>query len=169
VEFLEWLENTGFSTWVRDSQSIWAYPTILFLHTIGLSLLVGPNVAVALRLLGVGRSLPLPPFRAFFRAMWAGFWINAASGLVLLITDTSKLFMKIFWIKLLFVALGVWVMTMIRGEIGRAESAGPKAIRFGVTLAVASLVCWTGAIAAGRLMAYLSPLIPPPGLSPTIP
>ena len=40
---LNWLEATGLSTWVREGESIWAFPTILTLHTFGLGLLVGAN------------------------------------------------------------------------------------------------------------------------------
>jgi len=35
--FLETLENLGFSTWVRESPSKLAYPTILWLHVMGMA------------------------------------------------------------------------------------------------------------------------------------
>ena len=31
MDFLNSLEQIGFSTWVRESPSVWAYPTILFM------------------------------------------------------------------------------------------------------------------------------------------
>jgi hypothetical protein len=43
---------------VRESRSIWAYPTILTLHTVGLALLAGLSIAVDLRMLGVARRVP---------------------------------------------------------------------------------------------------------------
>ena len=30
---LPWLEATALATWVRESPSLWAYPTVLTLHT----------------------------------------------------------------------------------------------------------------------------------------
>ena len=40
MDFLIRLEESGFGTWVRESPSLWAYPTVLFLHTLGLALLL---------------------------------------------------------------------------------------------------------------------------------
>ena len=36
-----WLEGSALGVWTRESPSIWAYPTILTLHTVGLGVLVG--------------------------------------------------------------------------------------------------------------------------------
>ena len=77
--FLTAFENSALSTWLRESNSIWAYPTVLTLHTIGLALLVGANAALDLRCSGLrqgDRCRSAPP-RA---GMWIGFWVNALSG-----------------------------------------------------------------------------------------
>ncbi len=152
MEFLARIESTGFATWVRESSSLFAYPGILFLHTVGLSLLVGTNVAIDLRLLGRSRDLPLAPMESFYRVMWIGFWINALSGTALLIADAAtKLINPVFYIKLAFIALGVFTMVQIRRRVFHGASRGRA-------LAVASLVLWAGAITAGRLMAYFGPV-----------
>ena len=39
----------------------------------GLAFLVGANVALDARILGVGRGVPLASMLPFFRAMWLGF------------------------------------------------------------------------------------------------
>ena len=75
--FLTALENSGLSTWLRESNSIWAYPTVLTLHTIGLALLVGANAALDLRVLGVGKAIAVSDQRPLFRGMWIGVWVNA--------------------------------------------------------------------------------------------
>ena len=59
MEILTSLEHSGVATWIRESPSIWGYPTILTLHTVGLAVLVGANWALDLRLLGVARQIPL--------------------------------------------------------------------------------------------------------------
>ena len=41
MNFLETLENLGFSTWVRESPSKFAYPTVLLLHVIGMGVVAG--------------------------------------------------------------------------------------------------------------------------------
>ena len=37
MNFLNTLEQMPFSIWVRESSSIWAFPTFLVVHTIGRS------------------------------------------------------------------------------------------------------------------------------------
>ena len=46
MHFLTWLEQTDLSRWVTESPSLFAYPSILFLHTAGLAFLVGPSIAI---------------------------------------------------------------------------------------------------------------------------
>ena len=86
-EYLTALEQTGLATWVRESNSLWAYPTVLTLHTVGLGVLVGANWALDFRLLGVAPRVPLAPLRRLFPLMWFGFWINAVTGVLLLMAD----------------------------------------------------------------------------------
>ena len=83
MDFLIRLEESGFGTWVRESPSLWAYPTVLFLHTLGLAMVVGLSTAFDLRLIGVAPSLPLTPFKSFYPLIWIGFIINAVSGVAL--------------------------------------------------------------------------------------
>ena len=61
MPILEWLQATSFGAWVRESRSIWAYPSILTAHTIGLAVLVGANTVLNLRLLGVYGAAPIEP------------------------------------------------------------------------------------------------------------
>ena len=83
------IENSDFSTWLRESNTIWAYPMVLTLHTVGLALLVGANATLDLRLLGFGRRIPLSVMEQSFRVMWIGFWINAVSGVLLFAADAT--------------------------------------------------------------------------------
>src|SRR5262249_25340184 len=46
MDFLARVEASGFSTWVRESPSLLAFPLILSLHTLGLGLIVGSNVVL---------------------------------------------------------------------------------------------------------------------------
>jgi hypothetical protein len=166
MEFLAWLENTGFGTWVRESPSIFAYPGILFLHTVGLGFLVGTNIVVDLRLLGFAPEAPLPPLEKFFPVMWAGFWINAFSGTALLIADaTTKLANPVFFVKMGCVALALVNMLLIRRKVLRGPGAASGLVpAAGKVLAITSMILWAGAITAGRLMAYLGPVAGAPGL-----
>lgn len=155
--FLESLQQSAFARFVGESGSLLGYPTILFLHTLGLGTVAGVNAAVALRVLGFGRSVPIEPLDRLFPIMWFGFVVSALSGLALLVTDpVTRLHQTVFYVKLLFVALAVINMQMMRNRIfrGPAVSGGvlPSNAR---TLAMASLFLWIGATTAGRLIAYI--------------
>ena len=77
--FFAWLEGTSFSVWIRESPSVFAFPIILAVHTIGLGLLAGINAAIDLRLLGIAARIPLPEFRRFLPIMRVGLWLITAS------------------------------------------------------------------------------------------
>ena len=152
TDFLVTIENLPLSAWLRESNSIWAYPTMLTLHTIGLALLVGASAALDLRVLGWGQALALADLRPLFRWMWVGFWVNALSGVVLLMADAStKAAAPMFLMKLGLVAIGVAVMAAQKRETFAPAAASTRGAR---SLALVSLTVWFTAISAGRLMAY---------------
>jgi hypothetical protein len=149
------IEGTTLAAWVRESPSIWAYATILTLHTVGLAIVVGANVVVDLRLLGFAAGIPVLALRALFPIMWTGFAINFVSGLLLFIADaTTKSGQRVFWVKLACITLALIVARTIAKRLGPAE-AGHHIDSSVRVLAMASLFLWAGAIVAGRLMAYL--------------
>lgn len=158
MEFLKWLEMTDFSVWIRESSSLWAYPAVLIAHTIGLGYLVGLNAAVDMRLLGLSPRLPIEPLRHFFKYIWWGFWINAISGLMLVARDPVNVFRNpAFPIKIAFIAVAVVILSRLQKTVASSRmEAGPVAPRMKM-LAAASVICWLGAITAGRLMAYVAP------------
>jgi hypothetical protein len=160
MEFLVWLEQLSFSTWVRESNSLLAYPSFLTLHTLGLAFLVGINAAIDLRILGFAPRMPLAPMEKLFPVMVAGFWVNAVSGLVLTMADaTTKLINPVFYIKMGFIALAVVNIQLLRVYVFRDPSLDKHPVLMkGRILACTSLVFWTGAITAGRLTAYLGPV-----------
>jgi hypothetical protein len=160
MDFLVSLEQSRFFVWVRESGSLLAFPTILLLHTYGMAVLVGIVVVLDLRILGFAPALPLAPLEQFLPMLWVAFWINAATGTILLLADaTTKLTNPDFLLKMLFIALGVIVQRMLEKRIfGKAMASERLLPSNARTLAVASLICWLGAITAGRLLAYVGPV-----------
>lgn len=150
ADILVWMEQTPISLWVRESGTLWAYPTVLFLHTAGLGLLVGMNAVLDARILGVAGETPLEPFEKLYPLMWAGFWVNAISGVVLLMAAaTTKLTNPLFYLKLLLISAAVVLLKRIRRRAFGPAAASCRG------LAAVSLACWSGAIVAGRLLAYI--------------
>ena len=154
--FLNTLERTGLSTWIRETESVFGYYFVLVFHNIGLALLVGSCAVIAFRLLGFVPQLPLRPLRRLFLFVWIGFWLNVVSGIFLLIAyPTKALTNPIFYLKLTLIGVGIVLAGKIRvyvtgGTVGATDSA-PSALR---RLATVSLLVWVAVITTGRLLAY---------------
>ncbi len=153
AELLARVEASGLATWVRESPSLWAYPTILTLHSIGLGVVVGASVVIDLRLLGRAHGIARKDLAALFPVIWWAFAVNAVSGLLLFVADAvRKSAQPVFIVKLACIALAL-VVTLRARTLLMGDDA--EATRTGKRLGSMSLLLWLGAIAAGRLMAYL--------------
>ena len=154
--FLETLENLGLSTWVRESPSKLAYPTILWLHVMGMGVVAGIGAMISLRLLGVSSKMPLRPLERLYPLIWWGFGINAVTGTALLLASaTKRLVDPVFYVKMVFIFAGVAVLQLTRNRVFRSmgpDGALPDSAK---ALAWAGLICWLGAVTAGRLLAYI--------------
>jgi hypothetical protein len=151
IEMLAWVEGTALAAWVRESPSIWAYPTVLTLHTVGLGLVVGASAVVDFRLLGFGRRIALAALAPLFSILLGGLVLNVATGVLLFIADaTTKSGQAVFYVKLALIAAALWTTLSTR----RVVRTGAREERASTT-ATLSLLFWAGAITAGRLMAYL--------------
>lgn len=157
TDILASIEGSGLAAWTRESPSIWAYPTILTLHTFGLAIVVGANAVVDARLLGFASRIPLPSLRPLFPVMWWAFALNFVTGLLLFMADaTTRSGQRVFFVKLALIALALLVTRSVGKHLNQQDypTGGPVAANLR-TLAIVSLVLWTGAVVAGRLLAYL--------------
>jgi hypothetical protein len=157
MAFFQQLESSGLSMWVRQSGSLWAFPGILLAHTYGMGVMVGIIAGIDLKILGLMPALPVAPLQKFLPLVWIAFWVNAITGTVLLAADaSSKMVNPDFGIKMIFIVLAVISQRMIQTRV----LSDPEVDRTPFStnakmLAVMSLVCWLGAITAGRLLAYV--------------
>ena len=155
LQYLTALHDSAFSTWLREAETVWAFPTVLTVHTFGMMLLVGCAWLVDLRLLGVARTIPIGPLRPLFRIMWVAFWINLATGILLFIADPErKATSFLFGFKLLLIIINLALLKRLERAIYR-DGPEPVAVS-GATrqMAAASAMLWAGTIFAGRLLGY---------------
>lgn len=159
--FLATVEESGLSMWVRDNP-FWA---ILSAHALGMALLVGASLVIALRLLGVAADLPLAPLKRLYSFIWVGFWIQVVSGLLLLIGyPTKQLTNPDFYLKLVLIAAGMIVMAMLKKRVFTDPGMSEKDMMLrGKALAIGALLVWTGVVTSGRLLAYTYTYISYPG------
>jgi len=156
MAFFTWLEESAFSMWVKDPDTLFGYDLFLTSHAIGMALLVGFSAAIALRIVGFAPGLPLKPMERFFPVLFLGFWINALSGLVLfVIYPTKPVSNPVFYAKMAFIVAAIVVIRKMRSAVFTAEPSGEVVVtQRARALAGGLLFIWLGAITAGRLMAY---------------
>jgi len=152
----DWLEHTDLSMWVRGD-SMLAFPSILTVHVLGTGFLAGTSSVIALRILGFARQVPLGLLEKFYPILWVALAGNVVSGTLLLIGYPYKAFTNpLFYVKLTFIALAIYLVVKIRNDVLRNPQGDRrrelwKRARF---LAGLSLASWMGTIAAGRFLAY---------------
>jgi hypothetical protein len=157
VNFLVWLEQTGLSVWVREAPTLWAFPFVLFLHTLGLGIVGGLSVALNAWVLRFGHRHPMAPLEPLFSIIWLGFTVNLVSGILLLAAyPTKALTDPVFYLKICRVVLVMYqVQWLRRNAFVDADPAMPlppsRKLR---AFAGAAIAMWAGAVLTGRLLAY---------------
>jgi hypothetical protein len=152
---LDWIESFSIAVWLRESPSVWAHPTVLTLHTTGMAVLVGAAYVLDLRLLGIGRNVPLSSYRWIFPVVAIGLTVNLCTGLLLFMKNATSWGTALpFFIKMLLVITSVATLVPLRkfvlkGDVSESEAARAR------MMAIVSILAWSGAVTAGRLLAYL--------------
>ena len=154
----EWLETSALAIWVGES--LWGYPIMLGMHAIGLAIVVGIFVVLDLRILRLIRGVSFHAFLSLYRLAWIGLLFNALSGSALF-TSQATTFVESapFLIKISAVIsgviVGIFLQRRLKSRAADWDYADTNIESSTTALAVLSLVCWIGAIFAGRLIAYL--------------
>ena len=129
----------------------WAYPAFEVVHIIGIALLVGNLALVELRVLGLGRDLPMLPLGALaLRLSLAGFALAATSGLLMFSARPAELLAnQAFLFKLVLLALcGVnAALFHVRGGLRRIDTVAKLQTALSLGLWIAVIIC-------GRWIAY---------------
>ncbi len=153
---LVWLESSPVAIWVHESPSVWAQPTVMTLHTMGMGVLVGASWVLDLRLLGISRNVPLSAFRWVFRAVAVGLIVNLVTGVLLFAARATTWGTAIpFLIKMVLVVGSAATLLPLRSHLLQSDVDQHEVSGNLRLLAMASIVGWAAAITAGRLLAYL--------------
>jgi hypothetical protein len=143
------IEGSDLSTWIRESDAMYAFPGILIVHTLGMALAAGSTAAMGLRLLGVARQIPLASLRELIPVAWIGLLLNIGSGILLVVAyPTKALTNPIFYLKLLAIVATVAVVRHLDRRVLAIEAPPRKLVP------AALLVLTALAIVTGRLLPY---------------
>jgi hypothetical protein len=159
LDAAKWLQGSALGHFMRES-GVWTYAIVNLAHILGVASLFGSVLVLDLRLLGVGRRIPLAPLAdATVPVAAVGFAVAAASGVGLLVTKATEYVGNPFLaLKFPAIALAlVNVLTIRRSEAwqaSRRRELTPPELRRLAVMGGLSLACWLAAIGAGRLIAY---------------
>src|SRR5262249_33293104 len=127
--YLNWLQNLPLSVWVAESESLWAYPLMLFLHALGMGLAAGVVFALGVMLIG-GTARP-SAVRVVVKIFWLGFWIHFVSGTLLFAAAATRPGHNVaYYVKLTLIAVGLLLLTRLRRTI---NGSAPPATRTRIT------------------------------------
>lgn len=161
LSFVQWLQFTGFFTYLRGSAYI--YPIIMGLHMIGIAMFGGMVLMTDLRLLGWAmrkRSISdvVDQFRVPKR--W-GLLLTVTCGLLMFGSKAEEYYYNIFFrTKLILLALVlVHALVFYRGVYANpaALDQAPGVPGTAKLAAALSLVLWTSIACCGRGIGYIEP------------
>jgi hypothetical protein len=147
--------------------SKWGWPLCETVHFLGLSMLIGTVGMFDLRLLGMGRRVPLRALHKLIPWGIAGYIATVVTGICFLATEPDQyLFNGAFHWKILFMALaGVNVAVFYLGLFRRVKlvPGGEDAKLPAKAVAAFSLFLWIGVIVFGRMLTFYRPAPCEPG------
>ncbi|MFV3126860.1 DUF6644 family protein [Niveispirillum sp. KHB5.9] len=147
MEFAAWLQATPFSLTIRTVP--WIIPTLLVVHLLAITLIIGSALVGNLRLAGaLAGDVELGTvLRRHLPWLWGAFVLALSSGLALAVSRPDRLIANpAFWAKMLLLCVAVLVTLRLQ----RNRPAKP--------LAWASLAIWIAAIICGHGIAYAVPM-----------
>jgi hypothetical protein len=160
VALVRWLAHAA-PPIANMMRTAWGWPIAESIHFIGLSMLVGCIGVFDLRLLGLGKRIPIASLHKLIPWGLAGFAINITSGSMFLLTEPDQyIYNPAFQFKVLFVmlaganALTFYITTYRRAT---APNASPDAPRTAKVIAAVSLSLWVAVIVCGRLLTFYRP------------
>lgn len=161
-------QHTDFSTWLREGDFVSpfsVYYTMLGFHSIGMAAVVGICWMLSFRIFGYFEDVSLPKANDLMVIAWWGFYINLASGIVLLMAQPLReLLTPTFDIKMIMIVFGVIGIRNIQQSLNKievatlADGSTAEVIPAGVrVMALWTSFAWLAAIIAGRLIGYVQP------------
>jgi hypothetical protein len=160
VALVHWLAHAA-PPIAEFMRSKWGWPMAESIHFLGLSLLVGCIGLFDLRLLGMGKRIPIAALHKLIPWGLFGFAINVATGSLFLLTEPDQyIYNPSFQFKVLFIAIaGLNALLFYVTSYGRATApnASADAPRPAKLIAIVSLSLWIGVIVCGRLLTFFRP------------
>ena len=157
-EFCQWLQDSYYSTAIRES--IWVFPILEGSHVLALGLSVGTVIWFDVRLLGFGlKRYSVSEIFNFIRPwMFGGFAIMTITGVLLFYALALRCYgSSFFLIKMVLLGFTGVNIAVFHSTIDRRraewDTAAVPPLRARLAGGVSRML-WVAIVAVGRLMAY---------------
>lgn len=160
LSFAQWIQDTGFFTYVRSSTFF--YPIVLSLHMCGIAMFGGMILLGDLRMLGIAMTrYKASDFLAQLRTPKRfGLLLMICMGILLAGSKAEEYYYNIFFRVKMVLLIGVALHGFVFRRLYENTAAWDesKAIPAQAKLAASiSLLLWTGLVIAGRGIGYIEP------------
>jgi hypothetical protein len=161
MDLLQSLDGTWIGTTVKTS--VWIFPVLETLHFIGLAILIGGIAILDLRVLGVGKRLPVGPLHKLLPLVFVGFGINLVTGVLFFLSDPLGYGVNpSFQVKMIFILLAglnaLWFELKLARHVNE-WGPGVDASTHAKIVCGLSLFFWAGIITTGRLLPSFAALL----------
>ena len=161
--FQVWLVSTLISAKPigRFMHTRWGWPAAESIHFIGLSLLVGMIFLFDLRLLGLGKRIPIAALHKLIPWGLSGYALNLLSGSFFLMAEPDQyIYNPAFHFKMLFMAVAGFNASsfyLVAARRTMGPDADDEVPRRAKIIAAISISMWIGVIVCGRLLTFYRP------------
>ena len=161
LTFAQWIQATGFFTWLRGSAN--TYPIVMSLHMVGIAFFGGMILMTDLRLLGVAmRKHSIADVVDQFRVpkRW-GLALTATCGILMAGSKAEEYYYNAFFRAKLILLVSVIVFELVFYRLVYAHPSALDQARHvpgsAKTAAAISLLLWTSIACCGRGIGYIEP------------
>ena len=157
IAFARWVQSTRLGVGILEST--WAFPYVQLTHFTGLSLFVGTNLALDLRLLGVGKKSQTAAqlSDSLFVWNWIGFCIAITGGFMLFSTAAlTYVANPSFDVKLSMLIPTALVLHIVNQVKVRTWGETPETPGIAKVAGLVELLLWLSVVSAAVLIPYFA-------------
>ena len=161
--FQPWLVDTlrGAKPVAQLMRMHWTWPICESLHFVGLSMLIGAIGIFDLRLIGIGKKIPIAALHRLIPWGIGGYLLNITTGSMFLMTEPDQyIYNPSFHFKILFMMVaGLNVLAFYSSVFWKVRVLPPGVDTplSAKLIGAVSLSMWIGVIIAGRLLTFYRP------------
>ncbi len=148
--------SASLGSWVISQGWIW--PALEAAHFMGMAVLFGVVLLIAVRMFGLAGQVPFSAFHRLLPLGTFGFMINVVTGMLFFLGDSARYvaMTNSFFPKMALIVIGgVAVLYFTMFERPWELKPGDKAPVTAKAVAAVTVVLWAGVLVYGRLLPYL--------------